>query len=170
MQQGREPLDVDFCSITIDGSLDNDILQQRLHTVVEQREELQQMETELRAQLIARSEVMEMQNSFDAQIKEHANAAVKLQVYVNVFSLINEFFKFTRRYSCLRINKIYFLNNIMSVFLTICLNSSTMILEISFLNVRQNFLHSGVPEHAMNFPVRLLRYKFRYFVLLRDFY
>lgn len=94
MQQGREPLDVDFCSITIDGSLDNDILQQRLHTIAHQREELQQMEIELRAQVIARSEVMEMQNSFDAQIKDHANAAVKLQVYFHafyypVFSLIN---------------------------------------------------------------------------------
>ncbi|RVW89034.1 hypothetical protein CK203_029337 [Vitis vinifera] len=80
---GREPLDVDFCSITIDGSLDNDILQQRLHTIAHQREELQQMEIELRAQVIARSEVMEMQNSFDAQIKDHANAAVKLQEQVH---------------------------------------------------------------------------------------
>lgn len=83
VQQGREPLDVDFCSITIDGSLDNDILQQRLHTIAHQREELQQMEIELRAQVIARSEVMEMQNSFDAQIKDHANAAVKLQEQVH---------------------------------------------------------------------------------------
>ena len=41
VQQGREPLDVDFCSITIDGSLDNDILQQRLHTIAHQMEELQ---------------------------------------------------------------------------------------------------------------------------------
>lgn len=80
MQQGREPLDVDFCSITIDGSLDNDLLQQRLHNVSRQREELQQIETELRAQMIARSEIMEIQNSFDARIKEHANAAAKLQV------------------------------------------------------------------------------------------
>ncbi|KAK9291458.1 hypothetical protein L1049_019406 [Liquidambar formosana] len=79
VQQGREPLDVDFCSITIDGSLDNDILQQRLHTVIRQREELQQMEIDLRAQVIARSEIIEMQNSFDAQMKEHADAAVKLQ-------------------------------------------------------------------------------------------
>lgn len=71
---------MDFCSITIDGSLDNDLLQQRLHDVARQREELQQMETELRAQMIARSELMEMQNSFDAEIKEHANAAAKLQV------------------------------------------------------------------------------------------
>ncbi|KAF3432755.1 hypothetical protein FNV43_RR23857 [Rhamnella rubrinervis] len=79
VQQGREPLDVDFCSITINGSLDNDLLQQRLHDVARQREELQQVETELRAQMIARSELIEMQNSFDAQIKEHANASAKLQ-------------------------------------------------------------------------------------------
>lgn len=80
VQQGREPLDVDFCSITIDGSLDNDLLQQRLHDVARQRDELQQMEIELRAQVIARTELMEMQNSFDTQIKEHVNAAAKLQV------------------------------------------------------------------------------------------
>ncbi|KAL0321606.1 UNVERIFIED_CONTAM: hypothetical protein Scaly_2457000 [Sesamum calycinum] len=79
VQHGREPLDVDFCSITIDGGLDNDILQQRLHSVAKQREELQQVEIELRAQFIARSEIMGLQNTFDAQIKEHANATVKLQ-------------------------------------------------------------------------------------------
>lgn len=78
-EQGREPVDVDFCSITIDGSSNNDILQQRLLSVVKQKEELHQMEVELRAQLIARSEIMEMRNSFDAQIKEHATANVKLQ-------------------------------------------------------------------------------------------
>ncbi|EXB43113.1 hypothetical protein L484_002581 [Morus notabilis] len=75
----REPLDVDFCSITIDGSLDNDLLQRRLHDVTRQREEMQHMEIELRAQIIARSELIEMQNSFDAQIKEHANTSSKFQ-------------------------------------------------------------------------------------------
>ncbi|CAL5323399.1 unnamed protein product [Camellia sinensis] len=79
VQQGREPADVDFCSITIDGSSDNNIMQQRLHSVASQREELQQMEIELRAQIIVGSEIMEMQSSFDAQIKEHTNANVKLQ-------------------------------------------------------------------------------------------
>ncbi|XP_062119999.1 uncharacterized protein LOC133834409 isoform X2 [Humulus lupulus] len=79
VQRGREPLDVDFCSITINGSSDHDLLQQRLHDVSRQREELQHMETELRAQIIARSEMIEMQNSFDAQIKEHSSAAAKLQ-------------------------------------------------------------------------------------------
>ncbi|PIN22929.1 hypothetical protein CDL12_04366 [Handroanthus impetiginosus] len=79
VQHGREPLDVDFCSITIDGDLDNDILQQKLHTVAKQREELQHMEIELRAQVIARSEIMGLQITFDAQMKEHANTTRKLQ-------------------------------------------------------------------------------------------
>ncbi|XP_050385247.1 uncharacterized protein LOC126801826 isoform X2 [Argentina anserina] len=77
--EGREPVDVDFCSISIDGTLDHDLLQQRLHDIARQREELQHMETELRAQMIARSEIMEIQNNFDVQLKEHANAASKLQ-------------------------------------------------------------------------------------------
>ncbi|XP_010267437.1 PREDICTED: uncharacterized protein LOC104604674 isoform X3 [Nelumbo nucifera] len=79
VQQGTGPLDVDFCSITVDGSLDNDILQKRLHGVSRQREQLQQMEIELRAQLIARSEITEVQTSFDARIKEHTNVAAKLK-------------------------------------------------------------------------------------------
>ncbi|KAG6714315.1 hypothetical protein I3842_05G198000 [Carya illinoinensis] len=79
VQQGREPLDVDFCSITVDDSLDDDLLLQRLHNVARQREELQQTEIGFRAQIIARSEIMGMQSNFDAQIKEHANAAMKLQ-------------------------------------------------------------------------------------------
>ncbi|CAK7324260.1 unnamed protein product [Dovyalis caffra] len=78
-EHGREPVDVDFCSITVDGGLDDDILQQRIHSVARQREELQQMETELRAQVIVRSEIMEMQNSFHAQIKEHQDAAAELE-------------------------------------------------------------------------------------------
>ncbi|XP_015574922.1 uncharacterized protein LOC8262233 isoform X2 [Ricinus communis] len=79
VQHGREPADVDFCSITVDGSLDNDILQQRIHSITRQREELQQMEIEVKAQMIARSEIIEMRNSFDAQIKEHEDSAAKLQ-------------------------------------------------------------------------------------------
>ncbi|KAL5737025.1 hypothetical protein ACOSQ2_031813 [Xanthoceras sorbifolium] len=79
-EQGRQPADVDFCSIRMDGSLDNDnLLPQRLHNIARQREELQRLEIDLRAQMIARTEIMEMQSSFDAQIKEHAGAAAKLQ-------------------------------------------------------------------------------------------
>ncbi|KAM7272726.1 hypothetical protein ACFE04_027389 [Oxalis oulophora] len=78
-EQRREPADVNFCSVTIDGGIDDGIIQQRIHTVARQREELQQMEIDLRAQIIARVELLEMHNSFDAQIKDHANAAAKLQ-------------------------------------------------------------------------------------------
>ncbi|XP_008234666.1 PREDICTED: uncharacterized protein LOC103333581 isoform X5 [Prunus mume] len=78
-EQGREPVDVDFCSITIDGTLDQDLLQQRIDDVSRQREELQHMEIELKAQMIATSEIIDLQNNFDAQIKDHANAASKLQ-------------------------------------------------------------------------------------------
>lgn len=79
VQQGREPADVDFCSITMDGSLNIDLLQQRLHSVARQREDLQNLEIDLRTQMIARTEFMEMQSNFDSQIKEHVNAATKLQ-------------------------------------------------------------------------------------------
>ncbi|XP_057479592.1 uncharacterized protein LOC130766879 isoform X2 [Actinidia eriantha] len=90
-EHGGEPVDVDFCSITIDGSSDNDILQQRLHSVGRQREDLQQIEIELRAQIIARSEIMELQNNYDKQIKEHVNANVKLQERLHEMELtINE--------------------------------------------------------------------------------
>ncbi|VFQ80962.1 unnamed protein product [Cuscuta campestris] len=79
VQQGRNPSDVGFCSLILDGGPDNDLLQQRLHTVVNQREELQRMETELQAQLIAKTEMLEMRNTFDAQVKEQANTNAKLQ-------------------------------------------------------------------------------------------
>ncbi|KAJ4956582.1 hypothetical protein NE237_013365 [Protea cynaroides] len=77
--EGAGPLDVNFCSITMDGGLDSDIFQQRLHSITRQREELQQMEIELKAQGIARTEIMEMQDNLDAQINEHANAAAILK-------------------------------------------------------------------------------------------
>ncbi|KAF5731283.1 hypothetical protein HS088_TW19G00890 [Tripterygium wilfordii] len=75
----REPADVDFCSITIDGSSDGGLMEQQLHGITRQRQELQKMEAELRAQMIARSKIIEMQNNFNAQIKEHANITSKLQ-------------------------------------------------------------------------------------------
>ncbi|KAL8095660.1 uncharacterized protein LOC141689790 isoform X4 [Apium graveolens] len=74
----QQPVDVDFCSITIDGSMDNE-LQQRLRSVVKQKEELQHIETELRSELIARSQIIALQSTYDSQIKEHVNANVKLQ-------------------------------------------------------------------------------------------
>ncbi|XP_010940952.1 uncharacterized protein [Elaeis guineensis] len=79
-EEGIGPLDVDFCSITIDdGDLNDDILHQRLQSITRQRKELQQMEIQMQAQVIARSEILEVQNSFEARIKEHANDASKLK-------------------------------------------------------------------------------------------
>lgn len=72
----QQPADVDFCSVT---NMDNEF-QQRLHTVVKQREELQRIETGLKAELIARSQILSLQNTYESQIKEHVNANVKLQV------------------------------------------------------------------------------------------
>ncbi|KAK3122322.1 hypothetical protein QOZ80_8BG0668050 [Eleusine coracana subsp. coracana] len=71
----------DFCSITIDGSggLSEDILQQRLQSIVQQREELQQVEIELRAQALAHPQIVEAQHSFQAAVKEHAASAAKLK-------------------------------------------------------------------------------------------
>ncbi|XP_047327883.1 uncharacterized protein LOC124931461 isoform X2 [Impatiens glandulifera] len=72
---GRDTGHVDFCTI----NLDEDILQQRLHDVVRRREEMQRSEVELRAQIIARKDVMLMQKDFDAQMTEQVNANTKLQ-------------------------------------------------------------------------------------------
>ncbi|KAK8451629.1 hypothetical protein SEVIR_6G239600v4 [Setaria viridis] len=79
-EEGAGGLD-GFCAITIDGSggLSEDILQQRLQSVVRQREELQQVEIELRAQAIAHPQIIEAQQSFQAAAKEHAAAAAKLK-------------------------------------------------------------------------------------------
>ncbi|CAL5013897.1 unnamed protein product [Urochloa decumbens] len=79
-EEGAGRLD-DFCAITIDGSggLSEDILQQRLQSVVRQREELQQVEIELRAQAIAHPQIIEAQQSFQAATKEHVATAGKLK-------------------------------------------------------------------------------------------
>ncbi|KAL4283347.1 hypothetical protein GQ457_16G025560 [Hibiscus cannabinus] len=82
-EHGREPADVDFFSITVDGSLDDDILQQRIHNVTKQREDLQQMEVELRAQAIARPRILDMQSSCDSKIKAHAIATAKLEEQIH---------------------------------------------------------------------------------------
>ncbi|KAJ1269473.1 hypothetical protein BS78_07G214500 [Paspalum vaginatum] len=70
-----------YCAITIDGSggLSEDILQQRLQSVVRQREELQQVEIELRAQAIAHPQIIEARQSFQAAAKENAAAVAKLK-------------------------------------------------------------------------------------------
>ncbi|XP_048545807.1 uncharacterized protein LOC125524820 isoform X1 [Triticum urartu] len=71
----------DFCSITIDGTggLSEDILQQRLQSIVRQREELQQVEIDLRAQAIAHPQIIEVQRRFGEATKEHLVAAEKLK-------------------------------------------------------------------------------------------
>lgn len=81
VQYGTQPNHGDYCSITIDdgGGLDNEMLQQRIHSVYRQREDLHNMEVELRAQIMARSAIVEMKNSFDVQMKEHVNAYEELK-------------------------------------------------------------------------------------------
>ncbi|CAK9256750.1 unnamed protein product [Sphagnum jensenii] len=56
-----------------------EVLEQRLHDIATQREQLQQAEVELRACFIARSEVIQMQNTFDEQSKQHSHIVVDLQ-------------------------------------------------------------------------------------------
>lgn len=57
----------------------HETLEQRLHDVIRQREQLQRLEAELRAQYIARSEIIRVQNSFDEQTKQHASIVSNLQ-------------------------------------------------------------------------------------------
>ncbi|KAJ6826298.1 uncharacterized protein M6B38_372790 [Iris pallida] len=78
--EGAGPVGVDFCSIAIDGGgVSDEMLQQRLQEVSRRREGLQHVEIELRAQAIARSGLLDMQSSFQSQIKEHADAASQLK-------------------------------------------------------------------------------------------
>jgi hypothetical protein len=73
---------MEFCSIAIDGinGLSNELLLQRLQEVTRQREDIQNLEVELRAQAIARTQIAEARDSFDAQLKEHAAGNAKLKV------------------------------------------------------------------------------------------
>lgn len=68
------------------GGMENveDALEQRLHNVSRQREQLQQAEVELKAQFFARAEVHRIQNSFEQQSKQHADVVVNLQVYLSL--------------------------------------------------------------------------------------
>ncbi|URE49729.1 hypothetical protein MUK42_31976 [Musa troglodytarum] len=68
---------VDYCAITIDA--DDASRMQKLQEIMRQREELQQMEIELQARAIARSEILEVQNSFEVQLKEHMNINADLK-------------------------------------------------------------------------------------------
>ncbi|KAI3981911.1 hypothetical protein MKX01_041174 [Papaver californicum] len=92
VQHGTQPIHGDYCSITIEdgGGLDNEMLQQRIHSVYRQREDLHNMEIELRAHIMARSAIVEMKNSFDVQIKEHVNAYEELKQLEERESIIHE--------------------------------------------------------------------------------
>ncbi|XP_023642122.1 uncharacterized protein LOC17875623 isoform X2 [Capsella rubella] len=70
-ENGREPVDLGYYSITMDGEL----LQQQIHNISKQKGELQQMEIELRAQMMA----MEIKRNFESQSTEYANAAARMQ-------------------------------------------------------------------------------------------
>ncbi|KAK8337822.1 hypothetical protein V6Z12_A09G210400 [Gossypium hirsutum] len=72
-----------FFSIMVDGNLGDDILQQQIHNVSRQREELQRMEVELRAQAIARPRILDLHSSCDAKIEAHAAATVKLEEQIH---------------------------------------------------------------------------------------
>lgn len=76
---GQENVDaVNYCSIQIVG-IDDGVMQQRVQSLAREREELQQMENELRARMIAKSEIMEIQNKFEARLNDQANVSARLQ-------------------------------------------------------------------------------------------
>ncbi|KAK1257433.1 hypothetical protein QJS04_geneDACA011606 [Acorus gramineus] len=58
---------------------DPDLLQQQLHEVSGRRGELQQLEIELQARVIARTKILGMQNSYNQQMKEQADATASLK-------------------------------------------------------------------------------------------
>ncbi|KAL2642350.1 hypothetical protein R1flu_009937 [Riccia fluitans] len=83
-QQRNEHLDSGLNSMSMDSglnSMDNpdEAFQQRLHDISRERERLQLAEVEMRAQYIARSEVVRMQNGLDEQAKQHAEIVNNLQ-------------------------------------------------------------------------------------------
>ncbi|RWW80985.1 hypothetical protein BHE74_00010649, partial [Ensete ventricosum] len=95
VQEGTSLLDVDPCSVTTEGvgELNDDILQQKLQEITRHRERLQQMEIELRARAIARSDILEVQNSFEGQLKEQIdfNANLKVPTCLVLSDNINKF-------------------------------------------------------------------------------
>lgn len=79
VQHGREHVDIKICSVIADGSLDNDTLQQQISGIKIQREELHLIEIECEVQGIARTEIIEIRNNFNAHIEVHEDAATILQ-------------------------------------------------------------------------------------------
>ncbi|RRT76665.1 hypothetical protein B296_00027157 [Ensete ventricosum] len=82
-KEGTGPLDGDLRSITTEGvgELNNKILHQKLQEITKQREGLQQMEIDLRAKTIGRSNILKMQNSFEVQLKEHRAMNANLKAW-----------------------------------------------------------------------------------------
>lgn len=82
VQQGQELHDVmNFGSIQMDGNGGLDVdSEQKLQNLAKKREELQNVEIQLRARMIASSAIVEMTNKFDSQIKEQAEVIAELQV------------------------------------------------------------------------------------------
>ncbi|EOA13163.1 hypothetical protein CARUB_v10026186mg [Capsella rubella] len=62
-----------------DGFSNSEMLQQQILNVSRKKGELQQLEIELRAQLFARHEIMEIQSNYESQFTEYANAAARMQ-------------------------------------------------------------------------------------------
>lgn len=81
VQQSNRQLGTDLASLSIDSEMNNseESIQQRLHDIARQREQLQQLEIDLRAQFIARAEVVQIQSGFDEQAKQHASIVANLQ-------------------------------------------------------------------------------------------
>lgn len=56
----------------------SEVLQQHLEVVASQREQMQQMEVELRAQMIARSRIADFKKCFNAQAREFRKVCDRL--------------------------------------------------------------------------------------------
>ncbi|XP_017611690.1 uncharacterized protein LOC108457246 isoform X1 [Gossypium arboreum] len=67
----------------VEQSDERTVYEQQIHNVSRQREELQRMEVELRAQAIARPRILDLQSSCDAKIEAHAAATVKLEEQIH---------------------------------------------------------------------------------------
>ncbi|XP_020571865.1 uncharacterized protein LOC110018774 isoform X2 [Phalaenopsis equestris] len=79
-EEGTGSVNIDLSTISNNGEgSKEDSLQLRIQEITRQREDLQHLEIELRAQVIARAEVLEMHNSYGSQLKEHIDAAAKLK-------------------------------------------------------------------------------------------
>ncbi|KAD5508932.1 hypothetical protein E3N88_16635 [Mikania micrantha] len=78
VHQVGEPVNADFFSIMVDGVSDHEL---HLDDVVKQKEQLQHLEVNLKARLIATSEVTGIHERFDSQIKDHITSNLKLQAW-----------------------------------------------------------------------------------------